>query len=591
MSRAFAFLVWHSWVNRLRQQLARLRRPRYLLGAVIGLAYVWFFMVRNGFRGAGPSSAFAGAGNGVPEEVGVLVEAGAALVLSALVYLTWLLPSRRAFLEMTEGEVAFLVPAPIHRRRLVQFRLFRSQFGLLFTALIMGLVFGRGIGSAPAALRLPAWWLLMTVLELHRLTAAFGRTWLMDRGVGPWRRRRWLLLLLTAWVVAEVIWVRGEPGLGDALPRDPAAWKVWLGRLVGSGPLGWALWPGRTMAQAFLAPDTIGLLAGMGALLAVGVGLYVVLMRLDVPFEEATLEFAQRRSDALAAVRTGNWHLANPKGKARRPAFRLRSVGAPWVALWWKNLIAVKAVFGSRLWKILLAVFLVQAVILVVSGPGKALAAVLGVLTGMLAPMLVLMGPHLLRTDLRQDLVIADVLKAYPLRGWQVVLGEVLAPWSVLTVVQWALVGLFALAMSVAGPELGEKAPLRAEGIWAVAASVALILPAVNLVSLLLLNAAALLFPAWLRSGPGAGPGIESMGQGILLMFAHLFSLALAMLLPAGLGLGAFFLAQVAGAGWPLALCGAAAVASGLLLAEAVPAFHVLGRRFDCLDVVDERLT
>ena len=35
--------------------------------------------------------------------------------------------------------------------------------------------------------------------------------------------------------------------------------------------------------------------------------------------------------------------------------------------------------------------------------------------------------PQLLRQDLRSDLLNADLLKAYPLPGWQIVLGEVLA--------------------------------------------------------------------------------------------------------------------------------------------------------------------
>src|SRR2546422_11337911 len=45
---------------------------------------------------------------------------------------------------------------------------------------------------------------------------------------------------------------------------------------------------------------------------------------------------------------------------------------------------------------------------------------------GMLAAMLViwslLLGPQFLRQDLRQDLFVADVLKSYPMHGWQIVL-------------------------------------------------------------------------------------------------------------------------------------------------------------------------
>jgi hypothetical protein len=39
-----------------------------------------------------------------------------------------------------------------------------------------------------------------------------------------------------------------------------------------------------------------------------------------------------------------------------------------------------------------------------------------------------LIGPQVLRHDFRNDLQVADILKALPMRGWQVVLGELLAP-------------------------------------------------------------------------------------------------------------------------------------------------------------------
>src|SRR4030095_9193157 len=71
-----------------------------------------------------------------------------------------------------------------------------------------------------------------------------------------------------------------------------------------------------------------------------------------------------------------------------------------------------------------------------------------GVLTVLLTGYSVLLGPAVLRQDLRQDLANADILKMYPLRGWQVVLGELLAPATILTGVQWCLVLLSAATFS-----------------------------------------------------------------------------------------------------------------------------------------------
>src|SRR5207247_9272566 len=72
----------------------------------------------------------------------------------------------------------------------------------------------------------------------------------------------------------------------------------------------------------------------------------------------------------------------------------------------------------------------------------------LGILTVILTGYSLFLGPAILRQDLRQDLANADILKMYPLRGWQVVLGELLAPAAILTGVQWCLVLLAAATFS-----------------------------------------------------------------------------------------------------------------------------------------------
>ena len=63
---------------------------------------------------------------------------------------------------------------------------------------------------------------------------------------------------------------------------------------------------------------------------------------------------------------------------------------------------------------------------------------------GLLLPVMMLAmslfsGPQLLRNDLRQDLPAADVLKMFPMPGWQIVLGEVLAPAAMLAGVSYSV--------------------------------------------------------------------------------------------------------------------------------------------------------
>ena len=48
MVDAFVYLTACSFKNRLRRRLQRLREPRYLVGLVVGLAYMYFMVFRRG---------------------------------------------------------------------------------------------------------------------------------------------------------------------------------------------------------------------------------------------------------------------------------------------------------------------------------------------------------------------------------------------------------------------------------------------------------------------------------------------------------------------------------------------------------------
>ena len=50
--RAFSYLQALTAYNGVRQRLRRLRQPKYLFGAVAGLAYFYFFVIRHFIGGA-----------------------------------------------------------------------------------------------------------------------------------------------------------------------------------------------------------------------------------------------------------------------------------------------------------------------------------------------------------------------------------------------------------------------------------------------------------------------------------------------------------------------------------------------------------
>jgi hypothetical protein len=188
-----------------------------------------------------------------------------------------------------------------------------------------------------------------------------------------------------------------------------------------------------------------------------------------------------------------------------------------------------------------------------------------------------------LRNDLRQDLPVADMLKLYPMPGWQVVLGEVLAPAAMLAGVQWLLI----LFGTIFFPEQFDKYTIPLTSRLSVALAAVIVLPFVDLVALLIPNASVLFFPAWFQLGKDAPRGFETMGQQLILMFGQLLVLALG-LAPAGV---AFTLFLLGGSfiHWPLLGVMLGALAAAIILAlEAGLGIKLLGRAFERFDVSGE---
>ena len=113
-------------------------------------------------------------------------------------------------------------------------------------------------------------------------------------------------------------------------------------------------------------------------------------------------------------------------------------------------------------------------------------------------------------------------------------------------------------------------------------AAAAVALPAINVLALTIQNAAALLFPAWVRLGTTRPGGVEAMGQSLITTVATLFLLLLLLALPAGAGAALIYLLLPAMGDW--------AAAPGLLLTvamvalEMVPIARWLGRVFERTD-------
>ncbi len=579
MNSALFYLQYHSIKNRMVMRIRRLKQPKYLFGAVVGGLYFYWYFFRTFFGTPTRGQPFALLGS--PESQ-ALFESVGALILLVILLLAWIVPHQRAALTFTEAEIAFLFPAPISRRTLIHFKLLRSQTAILFTTLLLTLV-SRRLGGH-AWIRGAGYWVILSTINLHLLGSSFALTRLLDRGISNWQRRLGILGIVLVVAGAVVVWAwQTMPALDPSRLTDQQSIKEYFQQVLTSGPAPYLLYPFRLVVRPFLAPNALAFLYVLGPALGLVLLHYAWVVRSDVAFEEASVQASQKLAEKTAAIRAGNWQAARKQPKSKRPPFRLHPTGPPAVALLWKNLISAGQAFTLRIW-ISLAVFAIVASMGVTQGSGgSGLRPALGMIALMLMVWSILIGAQLLRQDFRQDLPLADLLKTYPLRGWQLALGEVLAPAAVLTCIQWLLlivmVGLF---WRSAPPGLG-----RPECLGLVFGA-ALIMPMLNLIILQIPNAAALAFPAWFQSAKTGGQGIEATGQRLIFMLGQLLVIFVALIPAVALFAGVFFLVKMllgTAAAIPLA-----AIAAALVLAvEAALGVGLLGWLFNRFDVSAEQ--
>src|SRR5206468_9815716 len=105
MIAALVYLQVHSIKNRLWVRLRRLKKPKYLAGAIVGGRYFYFYFYRWLFLGGGGAQKISGAASA---ETMALYESIGSVALFVIVLLSWILPRERAALAFTEAEVAFL---------------------------------------------------------------------------------------------------------------------------------------------------------------------------------------------------------------------------------------------------------------------------------------------------------------------------------------------------------------------------------------------------------------------------------------------------------------------------------------------------
>ncbi|MBS0659791.1 MAG: hypothetical protein JSR82_16240 [Verrucomicrobia bacterium] len=569
MNSALVFLATRSAWNAVLSRLRRLRQPKYLVGVIVGAGYFyWLFTgpMRGGDRFGRRPRLTDSMPTAVPD-LDFLIQVAALLLLIFLLVGAWLLPSSRAALTFTESELAFLLPGPVSRQTLVRYKLLKSQLGLLLLAGLFTFLSGRQSRDGLALIHAAGWWLILATVQMHRLGASFTLTRLYDRGLSNARRRLAALGVLAGLIALLVLWRQAAPqapAFEDLFLRG--GFVKYLREVLSSGPAPWILFPFRLIVTPFFAPNaTAFALAALPALTLLGAH-YLWVTRADVAFEEASIAQSKVMAELAAARRDGQSRVRQPPTLARRAVFRLRSRGVPWVALMWKTLLQI----GGRR-----AVWIATAVVGGLAGLGIVLAqtnlrpTILGMAVAFAAVGLItsfVFLPLVSGRSLQMEMAAGDAAKAWPLTGWQMVLGQLLLPALLAALLQTVCFGVL---VAVASGQKFPRPDLLGLPFFAVP-----LLPALNLVLSLVPAAAPLLFPGWFR--PGEQAGIEATGVRIISFFGQTLFSAAALVPVALAALATFLVASFAlSAFWAGVV--ALAVAFVFLVVEALGGVFLLG--------------
>jgi len=568
-----------STKNHVVRFARRLRQPKYLISALAGFGYFYFFFMRQFV-----SHPRARAAPPIPLDLNALplLETGLAFALLGLILLPWIWPGRGTDgLRFTEAEIQFLFPAPVSRRALIHFRLAKMQLGIFFSVFISFVIFGRGRFFDHPLYFVVALWIVYSFIAFYSVGVSLSQMSLRQHGASGIWWQLWALGLLAILIVSILVWVKWyiPPLPADAVAR-PADFMDWLLRATRSGPAYYFLAPFKAFVRPAFASNPGAFLVNLVPALAILVLTYLWVIRSDVAFEEASLAKAKKIASLLAAAKSGIARSpARSAAKVRAPLFRLAPAGLAHTPIFWKNLISIGRIDMLRVMPAIVVVGISIAVMLFSRGKqGPFVPAMIGGLAGMMAGFLTLLGPMLVRDDLRSDMLEVDLLKTYPIPGWALMLGEVLAPATVLAAGEWVLILIAALFL----PSIA-KTPLLVSQRIVFGLSASLLLPCFSLLGVMIQNGAVLLLPGWVQLGKANRQGVEAMGQRLITMVATVLMLVFAVI-PAGVLFAIIFFAGYGFIGIGVLPLASLMAALGLL-AEAGAGILWLGRLYDRLDV------
>jgi ABC-2 type transport system permease protein len=583
--RAFLFVTFCSFKNRILVRLRRLRNPRYLVSAVAGLGYFWFMFLRHSH---GSAAFISGTGSLHLGELGR--DCLSILILGVLLF-AWMLPQQSGGVELSESEIAFLFPAPLTRPQILLYKLFRSIPSLVISVLFMMVGFrqARGVGILVG----------LGVMTVYFMMVAQARARLKLAGIG-FLIRQVLVLLLAGFLAWVMIHEGGTGNLKQALVTldEGQAWKPPAGNGMShqqslqqafnvlDAPfkrpvLRTILFVPHLFASVLLPESATALFVNSMALLALGYLFFLIAARVSVSFEEASVVVSQRRTarmQRLTGQRSGNRIVF----KRMPPPFRLGERGPAEVAIIWKNVTAAMRISSPAL----IIISIIFAAI-VLQGFYTRESVLTGASLGMalfICAFFPFIGTAVFTQDLRLDLSRIELLKSFPLSGERLVAAEIAAPLLIVSVVELILLcitAVLAQAAHVHGPLAHAADPqfITLALLFAIPICAA---------QLVIRNATPLILPAWAARSKEEPRGLVMTGQRLVLLAGNLIVLSVVLLPAALLGVPAFILSRHFFAGSPVALAVATMPSIALLFAEVYFGIKALGAQFDNIDVTND---
>jgi ABC-2 type transport system permease protein len=579
----FVIVALLSFKNRLLQRLRKLREPRYLIGAIAGLAYFWFFFFR---RAHSSNPALAKIRDLSFNTVAVDF---VSVVVLLMMIAAWALPSDSGGLDFSEAEIGFLFPAPLLRRDLLLYKILRAQPQALFSAVmltIIGTRQGYFIGT----------WVAFSVMSVYFTMVSQGRARLRLFHIGFLPRLGAVALIiggLYSLVLRQAHTMARVPIPADykQMVKTGASSRLAIEAFFQKPSIAAILFVPRFFASAALPGSLTTLAISILVVAALGVAFFYIAAALNVSFEEASISTSQRRAarmDRQRGQRVGSVVMFR-----RAPAlFKLGETGPVEVAIIWKNLIALMR--NSITWVVILVLITAAMLGLALwsahSTHEQGVYLAFGAMLLFMAGFFPLVGPNVFANDLRLDMPRLEVLKSYPITGERLVAAEIAAPLAVISILEMMFASSASLLMAFGGHALGEHPNrwLLMVGTPQFIVTVLLLTLPVCAIQLLIRNAVPVLFPGWAVRSKDEPRGFVMTGQRLVTLAGNIVVLVVALIPAAIVFAPSLWLAYKFFSGNAAFVAVATMPAVAVLAAEFWFGVKALGAQFETLDVSNE---